>query len=93
MTARIKICDAVGLTVEETTKIMLEEMGYWQKQGKEVYMITIEPSGDDGEYVVKSSPKQEIKRVRRITGYLSNENNFNDAKRAELRDRVKHNEM
>lgn len=31
-----------------------------------------------------------IKRVRRITGYLSVDENFNDAKRAELRDRVVH---
>lgn len=32
----------------------------------------------------------DIKRVRRITGYLSTVDRFNDAKRAELRDRVSH---
>ena len=31
-----------------------------------------------------------INRVRRITGYLSNLPNFNDAKKAEANDRVKH---
>jgi ribonucleoside-triphosphate reductase len=31
-----------------------------------------------------------IKRVRRITGYLSTVERFNDAKKCELRDRVTH---
>jgi len=31
-----------------------------------------------------------IRRVRRITGYLSTVDRFNDAKRAELADRVAH---
>lgn len=29
-------------------------------------------------------------RIRRITGYLSGVDNFNNAKQAELKDRVKH---
>jgi len=33
---------------------------------------------------------QNIRRVRRITGYLSTTDRFNDSKRAELRDRCKH---
>ncbi|HBF39260.1 MAG TPA: anaerobic ribonucleoside-triphosphate reductase, partial [Firmicutes bacterium] len=32
----------------------------------------------------------QIRRIRRITGYLSTVDRFNDAKQAELRDRVKH---
>ena len=32
----------------------------------------------------------QIRRIRRITGYLSTVDHFNDAKQAELRDRVKH---
>lgn len=32
----------------------------------------------------------DFQRIRRITGYLSEEKNFNDGKRAELKDRVKH---
>lgn len=31
-----------------------------------------------------------FERIRRITGYLSTLANFNDAKRAEEKDRVKH---
>ncbi|HBE76606.1 MAG TPA: anaerobic ribonucleoside triphosphate reductase, partial [Firmicutes bacterium] len=32
----------------------------------------------------------QIRRIRRITGYLSTVDRFNDAKQAELKDRVKH---
>ena len=33
---------------------------------------------------------RKINRIRRITGYFSNVENFNDAKKSELRDRVVH---
>lgn len=81
----IKINDAVGLTEKETEEIMLQEMEHWQKQGKEVCRIEIH-------LIVKSYPKQEIRRVRRITGYLSDVKNFNDAKKAEMSERVSHEE-
>lgn len=84
----IKIKDNVGLAEKETEEIMLQEMEHWQKQGKEVCCIEIQQG--DGECVVKSYPKQEIRRVRRITGYLSDVKNFNDAKMAEMSDRVSH---
>lgn len=43
----------------------------------------------DGSIIVR--PRYDtITRVRRITGYLSTLPNFNDAKRAEARDRVAH---
>lgn len=44
----------------------------------------------DGDYVITTPKYNTIKRVRRITGYLSDVNNFNPAKRAEENDRVKH---
>jgi ribonucleoside-triphosphate reductase len=37
-----------------------------------------------------SSGSNDIRRIRRITGYLSTEDRFNDAKKAELHNRVKH---
>lgn len=86
----IKIKDNVGLAEKETEEIMLQEMEYWQKQGKEVCCIEIQQGDSEGEYIVKSYPKQEIRRVRRITGYLSDAKNFNDAKMAEMSDRVSH---
>lgn len=45
--------------------------------------------------VIAPSPKERgqgipFQRVRRITGYLAYVDSFNNGKRAELRDRVKH---
>ena len=37
-----------------------------------------------------STAKGEIKRLRRITGYMSEMHSFNPAKQAELADRVAH---
>lgn len=42
----------------------------------------------DVHYVNKAEEK--IERIKRITGYLSNLDNWNDGKRAEEKDRVKH---
>lgn len=45
----------------------------------------------DGEEIeVLSKPRAEIKRLRRITGYLSDLDNFNKAKKSEMLDRYKH---
>lgn len=46
---------------------------------------TIEPTAKERGYGVP------FQRVRRITGYLAYVNSFNNGKRAELHDRVKHN--
>ena len=44
----------------------------------------------DGDYVVIKPRYNTINRIRRITGYLSEVNNFNHAKKSEEHDRVKH---
>jgi phosphodiesterase/alkaline phosphatase D-like protein len=52
---------------------------------------SIEFYQEDGEIWSKVTPvPAEIRRVRRITGYLSQEENFNAAKFAELKARVAH---
>lgn len=62
-----------------------------KKFGDNVIGITIEP---DGEYVnlsYKLKNNVPFQRIRRITGYLVGTiDRWNDAKRAEERDRVKH---
>lgn len=56
----------------------------------EIDSLTIEV---DGDFVNLTYHKQPIpfSRIRRITGYLTNMNRANDAKRSEISDRVKHN--
>lgn len=81
----------VNITEKFKNDIIAEEVHYWQSKGKEVGEVRISKDKDnDAKVVIASLPKQKIKRVRRITGYLSAVENFNDAKRAELNDRAVH---
>lgn len=81
----------VNITEKFKNDIIAEEVHYWQSQDKEVGEVRISKDKDnDAKVVIASLPKQKIKRVRRITGYLSAVENFNDAKRAELNDRAVH---
>lgn len=84
----IKIFYPLDMTTEELYTYVKQEIAIWADKGKELGKITLDIDGD--EVVIKSEAKSNIKRLRRITGYLSNENNFNDAKRAELKARQVH---
>lgn len=58
---------------------------------KDVLDITVKDRKDgtvDISYDKRSTVKFE--RIRRVTGYLSNVDNWNDGKRAELAERVRH---
>ncbi|MFA6076219.1 MAG: anaerobic ribonucleoside-triphosphate reductase [Negativicutes bacterium] len=44
----------------------------------------------DEEVELTAKPQSDIRRLRRITGYLSEVENFNAAKKAEEHDRYKH---
>ncbi|VBB08952.1 ribonucleoside-triphosphate reductase anaerobic [Lucifera butyrica] len=79
---------AGGLSQEEARQYAEEEIERWQAEGKRLNRVVLRLDGN--EVIVKAFEKSPIMRVRRITGYLSNINNFNDAKKAELYDRYKH---
>lgn len=72
----------------EATRYVEEEIGLWNEKGKQLGKVIIELDGDEA--VLRSFEHSPIKRVRRITGYLSEAGNFNDAKRAEMKARVVH---
>ena len=80
-----------GCTVELDERERQAYIEYVQKKnpGQQIKYITVKLDGDyvDLKYEVKSMPFQ---RIRRITGYLSEVKQFNDGKKGELRDRVKH---
>lgn len=84
----IKIIAQDGITEEEINSILTEEKVLWHAKGKEIAEIHL--TLDNEEIIVKSFEKSPIKRIRRITGYLSEQTNFNDGKIAELHDRYKH---
>ncbi len=85
---RINIIGNISQT--EVDGIVWEEELRYAARGKqlgELEIVEISPE----ELEVRSRAKTAIKRVRRITGYLSTVDRFNDAKQAELADRVVHN--
>lgn len=63
-----------------------------QKTGRNVIKVEISDRGDGTSLQRFWFSKVPFDRIRRITGYLVGDlNRFNDAKRSEVEDRVKHN--
>ena len=84
------------MTVKVNGNMTKEEVNAYVEQSKEKnpdkYFKTIELTVD-GEYVDVNYTYDEVpfERIRRITGYLvGTVDRFNNAKRAEVEDRVKH---
>lgn len=77
-----------SITEAEVAQYVEDELAMWAGRGKQLASIAIELAGD--EVVIRSLEKSPIRRVRRITGYLSEVSNFNDAKQAELKARITH---
>lgn len=84
----IQITADPSLTSEEISMLVEEEVKLWQNKNKAIASMEISLEGDN--IVVQASEKSPVRRVRRITGYLSNIDNFNDAKKQECHDRVIH---
>lgn len=80
-------CDP-GISQNEVESIVAEECGFYASHGKELAEIELKLEND--EILIKSYERSPIKRIRRITGYLSEEHNFNAAKQSELHNRVQH---
>ena len=84
----IKVVAESEITEEEIREIVAEEQEIWKRKGKELAAVQLSVHGDEIE--VKAVERSPIKRVRRITGYLSTEDRFNPSKQAELSDRRAH---
>lgn len=85
----INVVHPLEMDAKEAAVYVKEEAELWLKKGK--LLDKVELLVEDGYVVVKAVEKSPIKRIRRITGYLSEMANFNDAKQAELADRTTHN--
>lgn len=77
------------LSREEINQFIAEEQQLWISRNKTLGQVELRIEQD--EVIVKATEKSPIRRVRRITGYLSSITNFNDAKVAECSDRTQHN--
>ena len=76
------------LSREEINQFITEEQQLWHSRNKQLGQVEL--SLEQDEIIVKATEKSPIRRVRRITGYLSSIDNFNDAQAAECTDRAKH---
>lgn len=76
------------LTDEEVNFIVQAEKSEWAAVNRNIDSITLEV--DCSEVKITTVERSPIRRIRRISGYLSDVNNFNPAKRAEEHDRFKH---
>jgi Oxygen-sensitive ribonucleoside-triphosphate reductase len=84
----IKITADEGITSDEIEDTVQHEKNLWRADGNQIATIELKLDGD--KIVLAAIEKSPVKRVRSITGYLSNIESFNDAKQAECRDRVSH---
>ena len=74
-----------AITQREITDIYAAELATYKAAGKMLGTIGLTLDGD--EIVIRSKSREKINRVRRITGYCADLDQFNAAKLAELRDR------
>jgi hypothetical protein len=79
------------ITEGEAIQYAEGEIELWAKNERKLEKVIIEiDENDENEVIIRGFERSPIKRIRRITGYLSEVSNFNDAKRAELKARVMH---
>jgi anaerobic ribonucleoside-triphosphate reductase activating protein len=89
-----KIIDDIHVSYDERIEehqiqqIIAEERIDWLAKGKTLGRVDLHII--DGEIEVTAHERSPIRRIRRITGYLSYEDRFNPSKQEELHDRVNH---
>ena len=81
----VKVIADPTLTNEEIMLFVAEEKRLWESNNKKLGQLELGLDGE--EVIVKGTEKSPI---RRITGYLSSIENFNEAKVSECTERAKH---
>jgi len=87
----MEVINNAGFSQEELDLYVKQEIEFRANDPKYklgIQSIEIDLDGED--VVIKTKPVPNIKRVRRITGYLSYDDRFNTAKKAELNARLAH---
>lgn len=84
----IQITADPSIPSEEIAMLVAQEQELWHERKKAIAHMEITRDGE--ELIISASEKSPIRRVRRITGYLSNIDNFNDAKKQECHNRIVH---
>jgi hypothetical protein len=84
----VKVSADPALNNEEIVTLVHDEIRLWNQRNKTLGAIELSLDGES--VIIRGLEKSPIRRVRRITGYLSTVDQFNDAKRAECKDREVH---
>ena len=77
-----------AMSAEEAAHWVADEKEQWKPTGKDLGRVEITLDGDS--VIITGTEKSPIRRTRRITGYLSTVDRFNDSKQSELHDREPH---
>lgn len=89
----IDVNNVLVVSNEELNEALASEYVKWAREkytGKTVSEVHLTFNGDDVDVQTHLAPEN-FEKIRRITGYLvGTVDRFNDGKRAEERDRVKH---
>ena len=83
----VTVLGAVSLA--EANVLVSKEVALNDPQERKITYIEITDVSSE-EVDIEVTTEGAVKKLRRITGYLSDINNFNDPKRAELADRLVH---
>ncbi len=84
----VRVSADPALNNEEIAALVQDEIRLWQQRNKTLGAVELSLDGET--IIIRGHEKSPIRRVRRITGYLSTIDQFNDAKRAECKDREVH---
>ena len=84
----VRVSADPALNNEEIAALVQDEIRLWQQRNKTLGAVDLSLDGEN--IIIRGHEKSPIRRVRRITGYLSTIDQFNDAKRAECKDREIH---
>ena len=84
----VRVSADPALSNKEVTALVLDEIEQWKKRNKTLGAVELSLDGEC--VIIRGIEKSPIRRVRRITGYLSTVEQFNDAKRAECAERKTH---
>jgi anaerobic ribonucleoside-triphosphate reductase activating protein len=84
----VRVSADPALSNTEIVALVHDEIRLWQQRNKTLGAVDLSLDGEC--VIIRGAEKSPIRRVRRITGYLSTVDQFNDAKRAECDDRKSH---
>jgi hypothetical protein len=86
----VRVSYPVGFSKARAIELCEEERKDWWDNLNHKALGSMEIVIDEEGIALHSQEAEKIVRLRRITGYLSQIKNFNDAKQSELADRKKH---